>query len=148
MNTKKRVLFLCTGNSARSQMAEAFLRRYAGDFFEVHSAGFEPRGIHPLTIKVMEEVGFDLSGHSSKGVERYLGKTLVQILITVCDKAEKNCPTVWPGVTQRLHWSFEDPGAFEGSDAEKLARFRAVRDEMDRKIRAWLAEQGIAIQTA
>ncbi|HCE17112.1 MAG TPA: arsenate reductase ArsC [Anaerolinea thermolimosa] len=146
MNTKKRVLFLCTGNSARSQMAEAFLRQYAGDFFEVHSAGFEPRGIHPFTIKVMEEVGFDLSEHTSKGVERYLGKTLVQVLITVCDKAEKNCPTVWPGVHQRLHWSFEDPAAFEGSDAEKLARFRTVRDEIDRKIRTWLAEQSIAIR--
>ncbi|NMB87933.1 MAG: arsenate reductase ArsC [Chloroflexi bacterium] len=141
MNNKTRVLFLCTGNSARSQMAEAFLRHYAGDHFEVHSAGLEPKGIHPLTVQVMEEVGLPLTGQTSKSVSVYLGKVLFQYLITVCDKAEQNCPTNWPGVNQRLHWSFEDPAAFEGSDAEKLAGFRQVRDQIDQKVRDWLAQQ-------
>ncbi|HVM70849.1 MAG TPA: arsenate reductase ArsC [Anaerolineales bacterium] len=135
---KQRVLFLCTGNSARSQMAEAFLRKYAGDRFEVHSAGLEPKAINPLTVKVMEEAGFDMSGHRSKGIENYLGKVLFQYLITVCDDAEKNCPTVWPGVSTRLHWSFEDPAKFEGSDEQKLAKFRQVRDLIDARVKAWL----------
>jgi arsenate reductase len=105
---KQKVLFLCTGNSARSQMAEAFLRKYAGNTFEAHSAGLEPKGVNPLTIKVMDEVGIDISDQTSKGVETYLGKMLFQYLITVCDDADKNCPTVWLGVNTRTHWSFED----------------------------------------
>lgn len=137
---KTRLLFLCTGNSARSQMAEAFLRKYAGDRFEVHSAGLEPKGIHPYTIRVMEEVGIDLSGHRSKGVNEYLGKVLFQYLITVCDDADKNCPTTWPGVNQRLHWSFEDPAAFEGTEEEKLAKFREIRDKIEARILEWLAQ--------
>ena len=140
---KLRVLFLCTGNSARSQMAEAFLRKYAGDRFEVHSAGLEPKDLNPLTVKVMEEAGFDMFGHRSKGIDEYLGKVLFQYLITVCDDAEKNCPTVWPGVNQRMHWSFEDPARFEGTDEQKLAKFRQVRDLIDTKVKAWLAEQNI-----
>jgi arsenate reductase (thioredoxin) len=142
---KLRVLFLCTGNSARSQMAEAFLRKYAGDFFEVHSAGLEPKAIKPFTIKVMEEVGVDMSAHRSKGVDDYLGKALFQYLITVCDDAEKNCPTVWPGVNQRVHWSFEDPAKFEGLDEQKLAKFRQVRDLIDARVKAWLAEQNFPV---
>ena len=139
--SRTRVLFLCTGNSARSQMAEAFLRKYAGDRFEAHSAGMEPKGIHPLTIQVMQEIELDMSGHTSKGFETYLGKLLFQYLITLCDDAEKNCPTTWPGVSNRLHWHFEDPAAFVGTDAEKLARFRQVRDQIDQKVKAWVAEQ-------
>jgi arsenate reductase len=135
-----RVLFLCTGNSARSQMAEAFLRKYAGDRFEAHSAGLEPKGLHPLTVKVMEEAGVDMSGYKSKGFETYLGKILFQYLITVCDDAEKNCPTTWPGVTNRLHWHFEDPVAFIGTETEKLAKFRQVRDQIDQKVKTWAAE--------
>lgn len=135
-----RVLFLCTGNSARSQMAEAFLRKYAGDRFEVHSAGLEPKGLNPLTVHVMEEVGIDMSSHRSKGAEEYLGKVLFQYLITVCDDADKNCPTVWPGVNQRMHWSFEDPAAFEGSEEEKLEKFRQVRDLIEARIREWIAQ--------
>jgi arsenate reductase len=142
---KLRVLFLCTGNSARSQMAEAFLRKYAGDRFEVHSAGLEPKAMNPLTVKVMEEAGFDMSGHSSKGIGNFLGKVLFQYLITVCDDAEKNCPTVWPGVNQRMHWSFEDPARFEGTNEQKLAKFRQVRDLIDAKVKAWLVEQNIPI---
>ena len=139
--SKQKILFLCTGNSARSQMAEAFLRKYAEDRFEAHSAGLEPKGLNPLTIRVMEEVGIDLSGQTSKSVEVYLGKTLFQYLVTVCDDADKNCPTVWPGVSTRLHWSFQDPASVEGTEAEKLAKFREVRDLIDQKIQNWLAEQ-------
>src|SRR5687768_5682084 len=123
---KPRVLFLCTGNSARSQMAEAFLRKYAGNTLEAHSAGLEPKGVNPLTVQVMHEVGVDISRQTSKGIETYLGKMLFQYLVTVCDDADKNCPTIWPGVNIRLHWSFEDPARFEGTEAEKLAKFREV----------------------
>ena len=141
----QRVLFLCTGNSARSQMAEAFLRKYAGEYFEVHSAGLEPKGVNPFTVQVMEEKGIDISGQTSKGINTYLGKVLFQYLITVCDEADKNCPTVWPGVNTRMHWSFEDPAAFQGTDEQKLEKFRQIRDLIDEKIRYWLAEQGIAV---
>ncbi len=141
MQNKPRILFLCTGNSARSQMAEAFLRYYAGDQFEVHSAGLDPKGIHPLTVVVMEEIGISMADHTSKGVTVYLGKMLFQYLITVCDKAERNCPTMWPGVNQRLHWSFEDPAAFEGSEEEKLAKFREVRNQIEQKVKDWAAVQ-------
>ena len=100
---KQRVLFLCTGNSCRSQMAEAFLRGYAGQYFDVYSAGLEPKPINPYTIQVMDEIGIDLSGQTSKGIDAYLGKVLFKYLITVCDDAEKNCPSTWPGVNTRFH---------------------------------------------
>lgn len=141
MFTTERVLFLCTGNSARSQMAEAFLRKYGGENYEVQSAGLEPKGLHPLTIQVMNEIGIDISGKRSKGVSEYLGKVLFQYLITVCDNADKNCPTTWPGISNRLHWSFEDPAAFEGTDEEKLAKFRQIRDQIEKRVKDWLAEQ-------
>ena len=135
---KERVIFLCTGNSARSQMAEAFLRKYGGDRFEAYSAGLEPKGMNLFTIRVMDEIGIDVSEQRSKGVGEYLGKVLFQYLITVCDEAEKNCPTTWPGVDLKLHWSFEDPAAFVGSDTAKLAKFREVRDQIEHKVRDWL----------
>jgi len=140
---KQRVLFLCTGNSCRSQMAEAFLRAYAGPSFEVFSAGLEHKDINPYTIRIMNEIGMDLSSQTSKDVSVYLGKVLFNYLITVCDEAEKNCPTTWPGVNTRLHWSFEDPARFEGPDDQKLAKFREVRDQIQAKIRSWLREQNI-----
>lgn len=143
---RQRVLFLCTGNSARSQMAEAFLRKYAGDSFEAHSAGLEPKGVNPLTLKVMQEIGIDISTQISKGIETYLGKVLFQYLITVCDDADKNCPTVWPGVNTRMHWSFEDPAKFEGTEEEKLAKFREVRDLIENRIKNWVAEQRLLVQ--
>jgi len=142
---KQRILFLCTGNSARSQMAEAFLRTYAGEHFEAYSAGLEPTGLNPLTVKVMNEVGIDVSGQKSKGVDTYLSKMLFQYLITVCDDADKNCPTVWPGVNTRMHWSFQDPARIEGTEEEKLAKFREVRDLIENRIKEWLAEQNITI---
>ncbi len=141
MNAKQRVLFLCTGNSARSQMAEAFLRRYGGDQFEAYSAGLEPKGINPLTIQVMQEIGYDLSGQRSKGVKEFLGSVFIHQLITLCDDAEKNCPTIWPGVVTKMHWSFEDPAAFKGSEAAKLEKFREVRDQIERKVHRWVLEQ-------
>ena len=141
----QRVLFLCTGNSARSQMAEAFLHKYAGEYFEAYSAGLEPKGVNPFTIQVMQEKGIDISGQTSKGINTYLGKVLFQYLITVCDDADKNCPTVWPGVSTRMHWSFEDPAAFQGTDEQKLEKFRQIRDLIDEKIKYWLAEQGVVV---
>jgi len=137
-----KVLFLCTGNSARSQMAEALLRKHAGDRFEAYSAGLEPKGINPYTIRVMDEIGVDIRGQSSKDVMTYLGRVHFGVVVTVCDNAEKNCP-IFPFTTTRLHWPFEDPARFEGADEAKLARFRETRDLIDARIRAWLAEQGI-----
>jgi arsenate reductase len=138
---KSRVLFLCTGNSARSQMAEAFLRKYGGEHFKVYSAGLEPKSLHPLTAQVMEEVGVPLTGQYSKDVREYMGKLHFGYLITVCANAEERCPTTFPGVGQRMHWAFDDPAAFEGTDEDKLAKFREVRDQIDRRIRDWLAEE-------
>jgi arsenate reductase len=137
----QRVLFLCTGNSARSQMAEAFLREYGGERNQAFSAGLEPREIHPLTHRVMEEIGLPLSGQRSKRVDEYLTKIHFHTLVTVCDQAEKNCPTVWPGLVTRLHWSFEDPAAFVGSEAERLGKFRQIRDQIQAKVREWLAAE-------
>jgi arsenate reductase len=142
---KTKVLFLCTGNSARSQMAEAYLRHYAGDRFEAHSAGLEPKGINPFTVKVMEEAGISLEGQSSKDVRVYLGHMNFGYLITVCDHAEKNCPTTFLGISQRLHWSLEDPAALEGTDEAKLAKFREVRNQIDEAVQSWLAGQGIPV---
>lgn len=142
---KQKVLFLCTGNSARSQMAEAFLRKYGGDAFEAHSAGLEPKGVNPLTVKTMREVGVDILDQTSKRVDTYLGKSLFQYLITVCDDADKNCPTVWLGVNTRMHWSFEDPARFEGTEEEKLAKFREVRDLLEERIKEWVAEQHLVV---
>jgi arsenate reductase len=140
---KPKVLFLCTGNSARSQMGEALLRYHAGDYFEVYSAGLEPKGINPYTVRVLDEMGIDLSGHTSKDVRVYLGHVNFGYLITVCAHAEENCPTTFLGVSHREHWPFDDPAAFQGSDAATLAEFRRVRDEINARIVAWLAEMGV-----
>lgn len=136
---RPRVLFLCTGNSARSQMAEAFLRKFAGDRFEVHSAGLAPSRINPLTVQVMEEVGIDMSGYYAKSLAIYQGKPGFDYLITVCSQADEQCP-FFPGTGQRLHWPFEDPAAARGTRAQQLAVFRRVRGEIEQKIKEWLAE--------
>ena len=136
------VLFLCTGNSARSIMAEALLRHDAPDRFEVYSAGLEPKGINPYTIRVMDEIGLDVSGGRSKDVMEYLGKVHMGYVISVCSNAEARCP-IFPFGTQRLYWPFEDPAAFQGTDEEKLAKFREVRDLIDQRIQSWLREQGL-----
>ncbi|MBM4287170.1 MAG: arsenate reductase ArsC [Deltaproteobacteria bacterium] len=138
---KPKVLFLCTGNSARSQMAEAFLRKYGGDKFEVFSAGFEPQGINPFTRTVMVEKDFDLADQHSKSVQEYLGKMNFDYLITVCNKAEQDCPIAFPGVRHRLFWPFEDPAAQQGLEKEKLEKFRQIRDQIEGRIKLWLQEQ-------
>ena len=136
---KIKVLFLCTGNSARSQMAEAILRKLASDRFEVHSAGLEPTVIHPDTIKVLEEIGINTSGLYAKPLSTFQGKDLFNYLITVCSNAEERCP-FFPGMGQRLHWPFEDPAAFEGSEDEKLSFFRSIRDQIQARIQNWIIE--------
>jgi arsenate reductase len=140
--SKKRVLFLCTGNSARSQMGEAFLRKYGDAYFEVHSAGLAAHEIHPLTRTVLEEAGLDISRQYSKDVREYLGKALFNILITVCDRAEQDCPTMFLGINQKLYWPFEDPVAAEGKQEAQIDAFRRVRDQIETRILDWLAEQG------
>jgi arsenate reductase len=139
--SKTKVLFLCTGNSARSQMAEVFLKKHGGDRYDAYSAGTEPKGINPHTERVMEEIGVRLGGQYSKHVREYMGKMHFAYVITLCDEAEKSCPTIFPGIGQRLHWSFEDPAGSGGSDDEKLAKFREVRDRIERRIKEWLIEQ-------
>lgn len=134
---KTRVLFLCSGNTARSQMAEAWLRRMAGERFEVYSAGLEPSVVNPLTIRVMEEAGVDMSEARSKGLAELIGKTHFGYLITVCSNAEEKCP-IFPGMGMRLHWPFDDPAAVAGTDDEKLATFRRVRDEIMDKVSSWV----------
>jgi len=143
---KIKVLFLCTGNSARSQMAEALLRQYAGNRFEVYSAGLEPGGINPYTRRVMKEIGIDLTGHYSKDLDEYMGKTSFGYLITLCADAEEKCPSDLPDVSRRLRWSFENPTTFEGTEEKILEKFREVRDQIDQRIRSWLAEQGITVR--
>ena len=141
---KPRVLFLCTGNSARSQMAEAFLRAYAGDYFEIHSAGLEPKGyILPDVLAVMKERGLDMAGQTSKGVKEYLGKTVFAHTITVCGDAEENCPAIFLNMGKHEHWPFDDPAKFQGNDIERLEFTRKVGDQIDQQIRQWLEAQNI-----
>ncbi|MGH8007350.1 MAG: arsenate reductase ArsC [Candidatus Binatia bacterium] len=135
-----RVLFLCTHNSARSQMAEGYLRATAGARFEIASAGTEATRVHPLALRVMQEVGVDLSGHTSKTVKPFLGD-IWHYVITVCDSANEHCP-IFPFPAQRLHWSFADPSQATGTEEEQLRTFRRVRDEIINRIHAWLVEQG------
>ena len=140
MDRKRRILFLCTGNSARSQMAEAFMHKYGRSRFEAHSAGLDPSVINPSTVRVMEEAGYGMSAHEAKSVRRYLGKEQFTYVITVCSKAEERCPTSFLGELHRLHWPFEDPAAFEGDDEDKTAFFRKVRDQIEEKVQTWLKE--------
>jgi len=131
--TTRRVLFLCTHNSARSQMAEGLLRHLAGDRFEVMSAGTEATSVRSEAIEAMSELGVDISGQESKTLERYLGEPF-DYVVTVCDDANEACP-VFPGAKNRLHWSFQDPSRAEGSEEKRLEVFRKVRDEIQARIR-------------
>ncbi len=128
MPVKERVFILCTGNSARSQMAEGLLRRDAGDRFEVFSAGTKPSRVRPQAVEVMHELGIDISGHRSKRVDQFVGQSFDYVL-TVCDNAKESCP-VFPNQAITIHHNFEDPAATQGSEAERLAAFRRVRDEL------------------
>jgi arsenate reductase len=136
-----RVLVLCTHNSARSQMAEGLLRTLGGDRFDVASAGTVATRVHPLAIRVMSEIGIDLGRHTSKTLDRFLGEPW-DYVITVCDQAGERCP-IFPGRATRIHWSFEDPSAASGDEAERLAVFRRVRDAIGQRLRAWLAEPAV-----
>lgn len=138
--TKQRVLILCTGNSARSQMAEGLLRQDAGDSFEVFSAGVKSSYVRPQAIEAMREVGIDISGQHSKSVDEFLDEEF-DYVITVCDNANEHCP-VFPGRTKRIHWSIEDPAAASGDDAAKLAVFRRVRDQIRERLSEWVSELG------
>ncbi len=129
---KPKALFLCTGNSARSQMAEGYLRHAAGDHFEPLSAGIEPKGVNPLAIEAMHEIGIDISHQKSKHVASFLGQ-YIPYIVTVCDNARERCP-IFPRTFKFLHWSFEDPAAAKGSHEEQLVVFRRVRDEIAQKI--------------
>ena len=127
-----RVLFLCTGNSARSQMAEGYLHHAAGGRYEAISAGIEPKGLNPLAVEAMHEIGIDISHQKSKDVSTFLGQNIPYV-ITVCDNARERCP-IFPGTYKFLHWSFNDPAAAEGTHDEKLKVFRRVRDEIIQRI--------------
>jgi len=129
---KPKVLFLCTGNSARSQMAEGYLRQVAGDRYEVCSAGIEPKSLNPLAAEAMAEIGIDISHQKSKDVRIFLGQ-YVPYIITVCEDARERCP-IFPRTYKFLHWSFDDPAAAKGTHDERLAVFRRVRDGLIRKI--------------
>jgi arsenate reductase (thioredoxin) len=133
MADKKRVLFLCTGNSARSQMAEGLLRHLAGDSYDVFSAGTSPKGLHPRTIAVMNEIGIDVSQQRSKDVREFQTQTF-DYVITVCDRAKQNCP-IFPGA-EPIHWGFDDPA--EAQPLEQERAFRRVRDEIQQRLRLFL----------
>jgi arsenate reductase len=138
MSVKQRVLFLCTGNSCRSQMAEGWLRHLAGDRYEAFSAGTDPHGLDPRAVAAMAEAGVDISHHISKPVEQYLEQAF-DYTITVCDRARENCP-VWIGAGDLLHWSFDDPAMATGTEEEVLAVFRRVRDEIRAAVEEFIAE--------
>jgi arsenate reductase len=141
---KPKAIFLCTGNSARSQMAEGLLRAMAGEHFEVFSAGTNPKGsILPEVREVMREVGIDISNQWSKSVTEYLGKVNFGYVITVCADAEENCPAVFLSMGTHEHWPFDDPAKFTGDNESRLASTRRVRDQIEERLRLWLAEQKI-----
>ena len=139
-DTRLRMLFLCTHNSARSQMAEGFLRHHGDDAVEVYSAGSEPGRVHPLAIKVMAENGIDVSGADSKHLDQFIGQDF-DYVITVCDHANESCPH-FPGEPERIHWSFDDPSTVEGSEEERLEAFRHVGTLLNKRLQKWL--QGVS----
>ena len=136
MTSPIRVLFVCSGNSARSILAEALLRHHGGSNFEVHSAGTEPKGINPLTERVLDEAGLDHDWARSKSVSEYLGQTF-DYVVTVCDQARQSCP-VFPGVHETLHWGYEDPAAVVGTDKERLNAFRSTLTMMAGRIQTFI----------
>ena len=137
MSEKKRVLILCTGNSARSQMAEGLLRHDAGNMFEVYSAGVEPTQVRPEAVEAMSDIGIDISSHHSKSVDEFAAQEF-DYVITVCDNANEQCP-IFPGKTRRILWSFEDPAAAVGDDDAKRVVFQRVRDQIRDQLRRFAA---------
>ena len=136
IDKKLRVLFLCTHNSARSQMAEALLRHHSRGEVEVYSAGNEPGNVHPLAVRAMAESGIDISSAESKSLNQFIGQDF-NYVITVCDRANETCP-VFPGDPKRIHWSYEDPSAVEGPEEERLKAFRDVRNLLNMRLQNWL----------
>lgn len=141
MGSKENVLIICSQNSARSQMAEGFMKHYGNKWFTVYSAGFEPAPVNPLAVRVMSEVGIDISEQSSKSVREYLGKMSFGHVIAVCKKAEQQCPVIFPSALKILSWPFDDPADFTGDEEEQLQEFRRVRHEIETKVIGWLAER-------
>ena len=139
MSERKRVLILCTGNSARSQMAEGLLRHDGGARFEVESAGVSPTGVRAEAVAAMRELGIDIAGQRSKSVEEFVGQSF-DYVITVCDNAREQCP-VFPGSTRRVHWSFDDPAAARGDEPARLSVFRRVRDEIRARLREFVSAE-------
>ncbi len=141
----KKVLFVCIHNSARSQMAEAFLNRACAEFFEAHSAGLEPGTLNPLVVAAMQEIGIDLSAHSTKSVDEMLGSgRIFSYVVTVCDEASaERCP-VFPGAAQRLHWGFPDPSALTGTHERRMERVREIRDAVERQVQQWCEAECLA----
>jgi arsenate reductase (thioredoxin) len=138
MDGKPTVLVLCTGNSCRSQMAEAFVREYHGDRYDVHSAGTEPKEqVHPFAVRVMKEIGIDISHQHPKHLDEYLGKLPVHHVLIVCDHANASCPRIWPGTFTRTFMPFDDPADAKGAESEVLKVFRRVRDEIARAMKSW-----------
>ena len=135
----KRLLVLCTGNSARSQMGEGLFRHEGRGAYEVASAGTKPSHVRPEAIAVMKELGIDISGHRSKSVNEFEGQSF-DYVVTVCDNARDNCP-VFPTGTDRIHWSFEDPAAVQGSEPERLAAFRRIRDQIHERVKAFFRDR-------
>jgi arsenate reductase len=134
-----RALFLCTANSCRSQMAEGFLRHLASDRFEAASAGAEPTRVNPDAVRVMKEIGIDISGHRSKDVSEFVGQHFTYV-VRVCDRAKENCP-IFPGAFRYLDWKLDDPATAKGTEAQRLAAFRRVRDEIEERIRDFIAAE-------
>lgn len=133
---KQRVLFLCTGNSARSQMAEGLLRHLAGDRFDVYSAGTHPAGLNPFAVEAMKDLGADIANHRSKNMSEFIDQRF-DYVITVCDRAKDSCPR-WPHAAKLIHWSFEDPAAAQGTPEERLRSFRKIRDEIRTRIETFI----------
>jgi len=139
---RTRILVLCTGNSARSQMGEGLFREQGGGDYEVFSAGTRPSLVRPEAIAVMREIGIDISGNRSKSVDEFAGRSF-DFVVTVCDNARDNCP-VFPGAAQRVHWSLEDPAAVQGSEVERLAAFRRIRNQLQERVEKFVRERAQA----
>jgi arsenate reductase len=139
----EKVLFVCTHNSARSQMAEALLRHYGGGRFEVLSAGTEPGSLHPLAVRIMADLGIDITNQTSKSVDRFVAQTF-DFVITVCDQVAETCP-IFARAAEKLRWSFSDPSAVEGSEHDRLDAFRRVRDQMAARIGQFVLDESTAL---
>ena len=141
MSKKEKIIFICTGNACRSQIAEGIMRQLAGDKFDVFSAGSHPSLVHPMSIKVMKEIGIDITSHTSDPISNFLSKN-INIVVTVCDNADKVCP-VFPGKVERIHWSIKDPFKGWGSDPDDLDNFTRTRDDLVERIKNFLINRSV-----